>query len=136
MRNATREISWTHVDDNDEATEIGEVKFAVAFPRAESLEDAVKLCGDESRLFDLLEQKSATFINPWKKKFLEAKSEGAARQVIAQAIEAGLTTDLIAGQRGVNPKAVKLDAIEAVLMNPSATREEKLAALKAQGYDI
>jgi hypothetical protein len=137
MQIVKREVTWIHEDAEGNPSEIGEKKFTIAFRSPQSFDDCITLCGSEERLYDLIEQKMATYANPSKKKFMESKDESAADQVIAKVIAEGETADLISNRgTGVAAKAAKFDELSAVLGKEGATLEDKLAALAAMGYDL
>jgi hypothetical protein len=137
MKSITKEATWVHEDKDGEADDIGEFKFNYDVRRAESYDDAIVLCGTEERLFDLLEQKLSTVINPFKKKFNEAADEAGARLVIKQAQDAAAEADLTTTRgTGVNAKAAKWDTTQEALAAAGDNMDAKLAVLRAAGFNI
>lgn len=132
MKNVTKEMEWTH-----ENPEIGKQTFEIAVREAETPDDAVILCGSWDRVFALLSSKMLTYVNSSKKKFDECKTLAEAQLLISGLIDQGSEVDLISTRgTGNTAKAKELDALKAIFNDPNATKEQKLAALAAQGYDL
>lgn len=132
MKFATKEITWKH--DNPA---IGEQSFTVQVREPETHEDRIVLCGTEDRINDIITQKLLNFANSSKTKFSGAEDLASAQLVIAKVIEAGLTVDLTQTRgEGVQAQVKELGRLKTILEDPNSTKEQKLEALAAMGYNL
>ena len=138
MKFATKQIEWNNekVDPTSGAV-IGKREFTIQVREPENMDDLITLCGSLDRVCDIVTQKLLNYANPSKKKFEDAVDTASADLVIQQVIDNGSKVDLTS-TRGTGATALLKEhaRLKGILEDAGASREDKIGALAAMGFNL